>query len=250
MKLTPADLINLATGAVEGHADQAASAKLPAGSVAIQAQLPIAGQPGWSAFTWTSAERTAAILRAASIMQAESGGDTSAVCYNVTGPNGQTTCSKVGPAGPKGRDRGLWQFNEKAWPDISDQAAFDQHQATELAWIISNGFRTFGPWSKSKGMDPSSAPSQTVKAAYESMLGRAVDDTPILSQIDKNADAIPDFIPGALDALTSWTEGLRQLLGHLLSGSWWRRIGIGALGLLLIVIAVALLVAESKVALL
>jgi hypothetical protein len=243
VKLSPADLINLATGAVTEHVDRAATDKLPQGSVAIVEQLPIAGNPGWAPFTMTGDERTAAIIRAASIMLAESGGDTQAVCYNVTGANGQPTCSKTGPAGPKGRDRGLWQFNEKAFPDISDQAAFDAHQSTALAYIISSGFRSFGPWAKSKGMDPTSQPSQQIQAAYESMLGRAV---------PKGIFGLPgeeqfyDFVQGAVGSVTDWADGLRQLLAHLLSAAWWRRVGLGALGVLLVVIAVALLVASSK----
>lgn len=243
MKLTPTDLINLAIATMDGHLDRAATAQLPQGSVQVAFQPPVSTLPGWDTFKLTSDERIASILRAASIMFAESGGDSAIINYNKRGPNGQPMASKIGPADPKlGRDRGLWQINDKAWPDISDQAALDPHQSSELTWLISSAFRSWGPWAKSKGMDPTSEPSKTVRAAYESMLGRVIDDTPILSQIDPNADLSMKGLTKVLD----WTHALAAVLNRLLSPAWWRRLGVGALGLVLIAIAVVLLVASSK----
>ena len=185
----------------------------------------------------STAEYDRRVVRAASIVYAESGGRTDAVCYNVNGPDGRPTCSPKPPAGPRGVDRGLWQWNSKAWPQITDLQAFDPSASTEIAYTVSNAYTSFGPWSKSRGMDPTSAQSKTIADTYESMLGRAVDDTPILSQIDPNADGVPD----ALGAVVGWAEGLGRLLSFLTSADWWRRVGLGALGVVLVAGAVVLL---------
>lgn len=243
--MTPTDLINLAIEHFDGHIQRSATpetdATVPKGSLKVAQQLPIGSVAGWPAFNVTQDQRISMILRAASIMWAESKGDPLAVCYNVTDAAGRTTCSKTGPAGPKGRDRGLWQFNERAHPDVSDQVAFDPDQSTEIAWLKSSAFRSFGPWSKSKGMNPNSPESQQVKAAYESMLGRAVDDTPILSAIDPNADL-------SFGGIGDWLGQLGKLLSFVTSQAFWRRAGIAGLGLLLLLVAVALTVGGSKLA--
>lgn len=186
------------------------------------------------------------VIMAASIMMAESGGKTDARCYNYDGPNGPTCSPTPLPAGTKGTergiDRGLWQWNSKAWPDISDMAADEPETATDIAYRVSKGFTTWGPWRGSKGLDPNSAPSKAVQAAFKDMMGDVRDDTPILSWIDPDANGTPDGLAPAL----GWLEALGKLLSNLLSPAWWRRLGIGALGLLLVIIAVVLVVAGAQ----
>ena len=44
-------------------------------------------------------------------------------------------------------DRGLWQINDKAHPDVTDQAAYDPVQATAAAFSISHQGTDYGAWS-------------------------------------------------------------------------------------------------------
>lgn len=190
-----------------------------------------------TAMRLTSSEYDRRVVQAAAIVFAESGGNTDAVCYNVNDANGRPTCSPKPPAGPRGVDRGLWQWNSVAWPQIDDLAAFDPSASTEIAFTVSNAYTSFGPWSKSRGMDPNSTQYKTISDTYESMLGRAVDDTPILSDIDPDANGIPN-VP---DVVVGWAEALGRVLSVLGSGAFWTRVGIGALGVALVVYAVATL---------
>lgn len=44
-------------------------------------------------------------------------------------------------------DRGLWQINNVAHPDVSDATAFDPVLSTKAALSISKGGTDYGPWS-------------------------------------------------------------------------------------------------------
>lgn len=165
------------------------------------------------------------IMTAASIMLAESGGVTEARCYNVDDAQGRPTCSPTGPAGPRGVDRGLWQWNSVAWPQITDAMADDPKTATELAYKVSNGFQQWGPWTGSKGLDPNSQPSRTIRA---------------LKQYESPTDAVVDTLPG-VGALVGWADALGRFLSALISPAFWRRVGIGAAGIALVVLAVVYL---------
>lgn len=167
-------------------------------------------------------------VRAASIMLAESGGKTDAFRPASQNPRG-------------GNDRGLWQINSKAHPDVSDMAAFDPNASTAIAYQLSAGFAQWGPWRGSKGLDPNSTPSTTIATAYESMTGGVHDDTPILSQIDPDANGIPN----ALGGLLGWAEALGRLLSHLIDPGFWKRIGIGALGAAALVVGIVALLKDS-----
>jgi hypothetical protein len=184
--------------------------------------------------TITQAEYNRRMIQAAAIMFAESGGDTDARCFNINGPDGRPTCSATGPAGPRGVDRGVWQWNSKAHPEITDLAAFDPDVATEFAYIKSNAYTTFGPWSKSRGMDKASPAYKTVAAAFEGTLGTVVDDTPGGA-----------FVDNLGSNLVGWADALGRLLSNLISPAFWRRIGIGVLGSSLIVAAVLVIARGS-----
>lgn len=170
-------------------------------------------------------EMSSRVIRAASIMLAESGGKTDAFRPAAQNPGG-------------GNDRGLWQINDKAHPDVSDQAAFDPTTSTEIAYQLSQGFKSWGPWHGSPGLDPASQPSQTIAKTYKDMTGYVVDDTPILSQIDPNADL--SFAP-----ILGWAEALGRFLSHLIDPTFWKRVGIGALGVLLAAFGLTALVKDS-----
>jgi hypothetical protein len=65
------------------------------------------------------------------ICQAESGRDPNAKHVNTDGSI----------------DRGIWQINDKAHPDVSDATAFDPVLSTRAALSISKGGTDYGPWS-------------------------------------------------------------------------------------------------------
>lgn len=44
-------------------------------------------------------------------------------------------------------DRGLWQINDKAHPDVTDAMAYDPVQATAAAFTISKGGTDYSAWS-------------------------------------------------------------------------------------------------------
>lgn len=245
-KLTPAQIIDQVTEPLSKRLISGPSSNESRGYYVI-ANLKTPADRS-TAYRIPTSEYDRRVVQAAAIVMAESGGDTNAVCYNYNNPakvttqnpNGADCSPKPLPAGTpgtqRGIDRGLWQWNTVAWPQITDLAAFDPSTSTEIAFTVSNAYTSFGPWSKSRGMDPNSEAFKTIAATYESMLGRAVDDTPILSTIDPDADGIPD---GAFGALVGWAEGLGRLLSNLTSAAFWTRVGIGALGVALVVFAVA-----------
>jgi hypothetical protein len=177
------------------------------------------------------------ILTAASIMQAESGGDTDARCFNIDGPDGKPTCSATGPAGPRGVDRGLWQWNNVAWPDISDLAAFDPVVSSDIAYRVSDGFRSWAPWTTptSLGLDPNSRPSKLIR---ESTNARALRG----EYLTTGTEEIP-FTPIDVPRIDvfGWADALGRFLSALISPAFWRRVGIGAAGIALVVLAVLVL---------
>lgn len=170
---------------------------------------------------------------AASIIYAESGGYPEAV--NVNGPTSSA---------PGSTDRGLWQWNSEAWPDITDAAAKNPKASTVLAWCVSNAWSDFGPWAGSRGLDPTSDQSRAVQREYLSQLGRATDDTPILSWIDKDANAIPDPVDAAAAALGGWDDIAHTLYGmlrKLADPEWWKRVGVVLIGAIMVVLALTLI---------
>jgi hypothetical protein len=178
------------------------------------------------------AEWVEGIITAACIMQAESGGDSDARCYNVDDAQGRPTCSATGPAGPRGVDRGLWQWNSVAWPQITDLLAFDPVAASDTAYKVSDGFRTWGPWTGSRGLNPNSAESKIVRNSTNARALRG-------EYVTTGTEEIP-FTPIDVPRidLFGWAEALGRLLSNLISAEWWRRVGIGAAGAALVALAV------------
>jgi len=208
-------------------------------------------------------ELEARMVQAARIMFAESGGDPAAVCYNYQKPNGDRTCSKTPlPAGTpgteRGVDRGLWQFNSKAFPKITDLCAFEVDCAMKAAYHESNGFTAWGPWSKSAGIDPKAERydnvKQVVETAWADMQGTAIAEDwltqPIVGlggAIKDGAEAtFRDMWDAVLAGAPDWVKGLFRAIGYVFTQDFWRRFGMGALGVGMILVALVLVVAETK----
>lgn len=196
------------------------------GSGVIEADLvkAIPKYPFFPSLTLTREQFKKGALTAACIAYAESRGDPTVI--NVNG---------VKSSAPGSRDRGIVQWNDKAWPGITDAMALNPRIAFVLFWRVSKGWQDFSPWHGSLGLDPTSAPSQVILKEYESMTGKAV---------DLGLFGIPDVKPlidAALGGVLDWAKALGRLLSKLLDPAWWKRVGIGALGLLLIVAALVLI---------
>jgi len=69
-------------------------------------------------------------VTATAVALAESGGNPAALGQN---PDGS-------------RDRGLWQVNDRAHPDVADACAFDPSCNAQAAYAISGGWQDFTPW--------------------------------------------------------------------------------------------------------
>lgn len=186
--------------------------------------------PYFDQITLTRDQWKKSCITAACVVQAESGGNAGARNVNVGGP------------APGSIDRGLFQFNNEAWPKITDAMADSPRIAFLLAWRITKGWQQWGPWTGSRGLDPASEPSRLIIGTYESMTGEAVGKGLFgIPDIRPVVDAVKDAVGTAL----GWAEALGRLLSNLIDPSWWRRIGVGALGLLLIIAAIVFAVARS-----
>lgn len=200
------------------------------------------------------------VLRATYIALRESGGNAAAFRPASQNPDG-------------GNDRGLWQINSKYWPNVSDATAFNAAASTAEVWKMSKGFQDWGPWKTDR--DPSYGLGSTnpnLAAAYNSAavaflaasgntvyrgrngaqsgVTRAQLDTlyaeghglrggSTVGDIAKVIAGNPvELTGGALASITpDWMESLGKLLGNLLDPTFWRRIGIGAAGILLVAAA-------------
>lgn len=183
------------------------------GSGIVEAQIN-SFAPYFPSVTMTREAFKAGVVTAARICYAESGGDTAN--RHVNGPTSTA---------PGSIDRGLFQWNNEAWPGITDAMAYNGPIAFLLAWRVSKGWQDFSPWHGSEGLDPTSAKSKVIDATYESMTGRAVPE-PLLGL--------------SLGGILDWTKALGRLLSKLVDAAWWKRIGVGAVGVLFIVAALIL----------
>ncbi len=98
------------------------------------------------------------------------------------------------------RDRGLWQINNKAHPEISDAQAFTPGSAAKAAYAISSGGKNWKPWSvynnRSYVAFVPRAMSAVTLASAEVGNGGTIEGP---SLIDKAADAVG--LGGAVDGL-------------------------------------------------
>lgn len=191
------------------------------------------------------------LVEGTTIVMRESGGDTRAICYNYDNARGKPACSKVPlPAGTpgveRGIDRGWWEFNDKSNPEIPIDDMFNPKASTEWAYKKSAGFTAFVPWG-GNDVHTGKGWAQALDAA-----GRAGDfDTSVsIKDVGDAITAIPGLAAESTGAaagkLFPWADSLGALLSRLIDPAFWRRFGLGALGILLVLIAVILVVAESK----
>lgn len=137
--------------------------------------------------------------------------------------------------------RGLWQLNSREYSAITDAAAYDPKSATAVAALLTDGWRDWSAWRGSPGLDPASEHHAQAKAALEATLGTVIDKG--IFGIPGEAaflDTAQSIVGNVAAPLLGWAEALGRLLSHLLDAGWWRRLGVGATGVLLVVLATRL----------
>lgn len=171
--------------------------------------------------TITATELEQRSIRAVAVILGESRGIPNA--YNTN----------VGGTAPGSHDRGLVQFNDKFFPWITDAECFDPAACLSYFYYVTKHFTAWGPWNGDAGLSNS---SDVYKLAAKTNL----DMTGVAVPVD---DPITGAAVAAVNALPSWAD-LTGLIGKVLalltSGDFWKRFGIGALGVLLVVIAVVI----------
>jgi len=182
-------------------------------------------------------------VRATAVVLGESGGDTGI----ISGRNSDGTF-----------DSGAWQINSGHFPGgkydrgLIDQAgALDWQRSTDFAYGLSRGGADFTAWASTRR---SSFPGhmatadQAVAAVRATPAGvPATSSTPqgfgIPPWLDPRNIPGVGTITGAAGALTNGAKELFELgakiLSTLLDRDFWKRLGIGALGLAVVVAGVA-----------
>lgn len=149
----------------------------------------------------------------------------------------------VGPVG----ERGVWQIYLKAHPDVTAAQAIDIETGTEAARKISNNWTNFQPWSTynhgtyKKFLTPAVLGAQQADPKFFT-----VGPSPA-GQVGAAAGAVGGAIGNvATDAVnaTGIPTALSDVGGFLreiTNPQLWKRLGIGALGIGLLIVAVFLL---------
>ncbi len=144
------------------------------------------------------------LVWAVAVALAESGGRTDAVGTNVTGS----------------KDRGLWQINNRAHPDVSDAEALNPLSNAKAAYKISSGGKNWRPWSAyNNGRAATFLPRARTAVNREKLTNAAAPST--VGGTDVSLGGTPAFtetglpIPNPLDLIV---PGLGSGLGLLGGG--------------------------------
>lgn len=163
------------------------------------------------------------VIRACAIIIAESGG-----VPNARNVNGASSSA------PGSVDRGLCQFNDQAFSWLTDAQCYSVPDVLSAMFFVSKHFSDWGPWHGSAGLDNTSPAYKTAAAADLARTGIAVPaDDPLTAAAVTTAQTVQNLAPGVLAVLG-------KVLALLTNGSFWQRVGIGALGLLFVVVAIVL----------
>lgn len=145
--------------------------------------------------------------KAAAIAWAESHGDTHARGVNSDGSV----------------DRGLFQINSKAHPEVTDAVAYSAHGAAVAAYAISKGGTDWSPWSTNSIADPSSVHMPNADDAGLFGVGRGPG---LDTVVNDKVNTIGKFL---------------SKLSILFNGNFWIRVGLGAAGVACIIFGITLI---------
>jgi hypothetical protein len=148
-------------------------------------------------------------------------------------------------------DWGLWQINSPSHPQYNKARLCNEPPYNAGAMVaISNGGRNWRPWTTYTGGQYRRYLARADKAATEAFFGGGKIIAP--GRDDFAGPSIPDLpdplegIEGALrqvgDVLGAPFRLVANLLGILGDPEWWKRLGVGLAGAVLLVIAGVLLV--------
>lgn len=157
---------------------------------------------------------------AIAIIQAESGGNSAARNVNTDGSI----------------DRGLWQINNKAHPEVSDACAFNPECSTLAALRISNQGKNFTPW------------TTFVSGAYQKFLQAGGSTVPA-----PNADSgflgtgigSPSGLPNPLSSISDISSALSAFFNFLTDIQTWIRIGKALGGAVLLIMGLRTLTGSN-----
>lgn len=172
-------------------------------------------------------------------------------------------------------DRGLYQFNNKAHPNITDDIAFDPVKATEAAVQLSNGLTNFSPWKLSAGNRATYAANgvklvnvgfgiELPQKVWTQIEGTVLSDQfahltvqqkqSILDKVGNIIHGIPgvgqaeDATAGAaetgVNTVKSVADFLQIIVSKVFSVQFWERVGLGALGVGIITTALVIMFKE------
>lgn len=143
-----------------------------------------------------------------------------------------------------GNDRGLWQINDKFHPEVTDAQAFDPYAAARAAHRISQGGRDWSQWATfgrlTAGELRSADAARKAPADPAEHLRRAGVADPVRAdrQLPSPADQVLDAAGNVIGDALDWAAAAAKVLGALADPQWWRRIGVGVLGVGLVAVAV------------
>lgn len=200
------------------------------------------------------------------IVLKESGGDSQALNANDSGSP----------------SRGWWQIREVNHPTVTAAMAFDPLQATAYAYKISNGFDLNGvdPWigpGRDSIGDEFGTNANRFQAFYKAIgaaaqvgafdastdnVNRLYASLGIPLQVQENSDSgfddsgdfgpfnvpgkIVDGVEAGVGAITGGFDAVGDLVSTIMNPTFWKRVGIGALGLLVVLVAVAIYLAGNS----
>ena len=189
---------------------------------------------------------------AVALVMAESGGRSGAERPESANPGG-------------GRDRGWWQLNSKALPQVTDATAFRPLLASQWVFDFTEGGNDFSCWGyrfnpprsniekcpNYRRNQQRSLDLTTARRAVEKVKSIPTESPVAMSAIGKlmaasttSQDTVTPNpgIPG-IGGLTDLIRAALKVLRSLADPELWKRLGLGGLGLLLIIGAVALVAA-------
>ncbi len=151
---------------------------------------------------------------------------------------------------PGSRDRGLWQINDHWNPSVTDQCAFDPECATAWAAVEYRqrgwkAWRTFDRGAYRPFLESAEAAVEQVNAGATSSSWRRGDDGgwvpsfPDPGDIPDAVDTVGDKVGSAVDfvvpdAVTDAFKFIGKTFRVLVSPDFYKRVGIGLAGLVLI----------------